>query len=103
MLKKLADDVLALDEDTKFLEKRLSNYVVMDLFNIIFYKTIPCPNGNHCKHNPRKIVHKNDFTDSELDCYYYHHEKDRRRFVLNGKIRDFNYAGNFGDSKKDPS
>jgi len=96
-LKKLSEDFI---EENKLLEKRLAEKVVMDLVHIVFYKTIPCSQGNHCKHNPRKIVHKNDFLDIELDCYFYHHEKDRRRLVLNGHEKEFKYAGNFADNKK---
>ncbi len=96
-LKKLTEDFI---EENKLLEKRLAEKVVMDLIHIVFYKTIPCSQGNHCKHYPRKIVHKNDFLDIELDCYFYHHEKDRRRFVLNNSTKEFRYAGNFADNKK---
>lgn len=95
-LKKISE---ALSDDTKVLEKKLSKRVVLDMIHIIFYKTLPCPNGNHCKHYPRKIVHKNDFLDVELDCYFYHHEKDRRRFVLNDGDKEFRYAGNFACGK----
>jgi len=87
-------------EENRLLEKKLAEKVVMDFLHIVFYKTIPCAQGNHCKHYPRKIVHKNDFLDIELDCYYYHHEKDRRRFVIKDSEKEFRYAGNFADNKK---
>jgi len=97
-LKKISDKV---SEDTKVIERRLAKKIVLETIHIIFYKTLPCPKGNHCKHFPRKIVHKNDFLDEELDCYFYHHEKDRRRHVLNDGEKEFKYAGNFGDGKRE--
>lgn len=87
-------------EETRLLQKKLASHTVLKFLHIIFYKVFPCMNGNHCKHYPRKIVHKNDFTDNELDCFFYHHEKDQRRFVLNDGEKEFKYAGNFADSKK---
>ena len=96
-LKKISDKV---SEDTKVIEKKLSKKVVLAMIHILFYKTLPCTKGNQCKHFPRKIVHKNDFLDIELDCYFYHHEKDRRRHVLNDGEKEFKYAGNFGCGKK---
>jgi len=96
-IKKIAEEA---KEDSLILEKKLAANIVMSLLHLIFYKALPCPLGNHCKHNPRKIVHKNDFLDVEIDCYFYHHEKDRRRFVLSEGQKEFKYAGNFGDNKK---
>lgn len=96
-LKKINEDPL---KTNMILEKKLAENVVMSLLHLIFYKSLPCPLGNHCKHSPRKIVHKNDFLDMELDCYYYHHEKDHRRFVVSEGQKEFRYAGNFADGKR---
>jgi len=94
-LKKMANKP---HDRSRLLEKRLAERVVMDVQHLIFYKTRPCPQGSSCKHYPRKIVHNNDFMDIELDCYFYHHEKDQRRFVLNENgEREFYYSGNFGN------
>ena len=103
-LKKLSEVTFAnsstRNSNTLLLEKKLAENVVMNLLHLVFYKSLPCSSGTHCKHLPRKIVHKNDFFDVEMDCYFYHHEKDRRRFVLNDGQKEFKYAGNFGDSKR---
>lgn len=98
-LKKLSQSNL---ETNTIMEKRLAKRVALEMLHLIFYKTLPCPEGNLCKFIPRKIVNKNDFLDEELNCCYYHHEKDRRRFVLNGREKtqkEFKYAGNFFDGK----
>jgi len=99
-LKKISDKI---SDETKVIEKRLSKRIVLSMSHIVFYKTLPCSKGNQCRYYPRKIVHKNDFLDDELDCYFYHHEKDRRRFVLNDGEKEFRYAGNFGDGKRGPN
>jgi hypothetical protein len=99
-LKQLTNEVMTLGEENRFLEKKLASHVVLSLMHNFFYKIFPCPNGSHCKNYPRKIVHKNDFSDREMDCFFYHHEKDRRRFVLSKDEKEFCYAGNFGDGKK---
>ena len=88
-------------DESRLLEKRLAEKVVMNMKQLLSYKTMPCITGKECKNCPRKIVDKNDFKDNELDCYFYHHEKDQRRFVLRGtKQEEFSYSGNFCGKKE---
>lgn len=60
ILIKLASDNTDLD-DNRLLEKKLATKTVFSFIHLIFFKTLPCPDGNFCKNCPRKIVHKNDF------------------------------------------
>mmetsp|Transcript_2288 Transcript_2288/g.2016 ORF Transcript_2288/g.2016 Transcript_2288/m.2016 type:complete len:174 (-) Transcript_2288:212-733(-) len=87
-------------EENRLLEKRLASKTVFSFIHLVFFKTLPCPKGTFCKNCPRKIVHKNDFLDVEMDCFFYHHEKDHRRLVLNEIGKEFRYAGNFADSRR---
>ena len=97
-LKRISEDSTKKEQ---LLEKKLAEKIVMNMLQVVFYKTLPCNPGGYCKNYPRKIVHKNDFLDVKLGCYFYHHEKDRRRFVINEADQEFCYTGNFGESKKE--
>lgn len=52
----------------------------MNIFSLSFeellnYKTKPCSNES-CLYYPRELVSSNNYLDEELECPYYHHNKD---------------------------
>jgi hypothetical protein len=99
-IKQLCREDIILMEENHLLEKKLASHFVLSFLHNIFYKTLPCVSGTHCKYFPRRIVHKNDFADNEIECYFYHHEKDRRRLAVGNNEKEFRYAGNFADARK---
>jgi len=92
-----------LQTQAKLLLKKLSPFQVMNFPQVILYKTLPCPRGDTCKNKPREIAPSNQYKDEELECPFYHHEKDRRRLPITRKVEDeFIYKANYDKSKCDP-
>lgn len=88
---------------SKLLLKKLSPFQVMNFPQVILYKTLPCPRGDSCKNKPREIAPSNQYKDEELECPFFHHEKDRRRVPITRKVEDeFIYKANYDKSKCDP-
>jgi hypothetical protein len=88
---------------SKLLLKKLSPFQVMNFPQVILYKTLPCPRGDACKNKPREIAPSNQYKDEELECPFFHHEKDRRRLPITRKVEDeFIYKANYDKSKCDP-
>lgn len=68
---------------------------MMTFAQICLYKVLPCPDP-HCASRPREIVTHNQYKDTEYECPFYHHERDRRRIVINSNIEeDFVYKANY--------
>lgn len=79
---------------------------MMTFAQLCLYKVLPCPN-QRCHNRPREIVTHNQYKDSEYECPFYHHERDRRRIVLAfNQEEDFSYKANYfeegrsGDDKE---
>ena len=92
-----------LHNNSRLLLKKLSPFQVMNFPQVILYKTLPCPEGDNCKRKPREIAPSNQYKDEELECPFFHHEKDRRRLPISRKVEDeFIYKANYDKSKCDP-
>jgi len=92
-----------LQSQSKLLLKKLSPFQVMNFPQVILYKTLPCPRGENCKSKPREIAPSNQYKDEELECPFYHHDKDRRRLPITRKVEEeFIYKANYDKSKCDP-
>jgi len=92
-----------LQNNSRLLLKKLSPFQVMNFPQVILYKTLPCPRGDNCKSKPREIAPSNQYKDEELECPFYHHDKDRRRLPITRKVEDeFIYKANYDKSKCDP-
>ena len=76
--------------------KVVSNIHVMNFAQLVLYKTLPCPQEDKCPYSPRQLAPSNQYQDSELACYYYHHDKDQRRVPIPFKFKDdFTYTANY--------
>jgi len=74
---------------------RLSTSRMMTFAQLILYKVLPCPDPN-CASRPREIVTHNQYKDHEYECPFYHHERDRRRIVINcASEEEFIYKANY--------
>jgi len=68
---------------------------MMTFAQLCLYKVLPCSNLR-CQNKPREIVTHNQYKDSEYECPFYHHERDRRRIVLNpNQEEEFIYKANY--------
>jgi len=87
-------------ESNELIAKRLSAMQVLNFAQITLYKVLPCPHTN-CPNKPREIATHNQYKDFEYECPFYHHERDRRRLVITGKIgEEFIYKANYFEENK---
>ena len=74
---------------------------IMTFAQLIFYKTLPCPLWDKCPKKPREIAPANQYQDEEFLCFYYHHEKDRRRVIIPVNLKeDFVYTANYNKNNE---
>jgi len=73
---------------------------MMTFAQICLYKVLPCFNPR-CVKRPREIVTHNQYKDHEYECPFYHHERDRRRIIINSAFDDeFAYKANYFEERR---
>ena len=77
-------DVKYADVDTaiNILSKHVDSMAVMETREVLIYKVLPCPSGDSCTKKPAEVVPHNEYMDKSLECPFFHHERDRRRIVV---------------------
>jgi len=100
-------DVKYADVDTaiNILSKHVDSMSVMEPRELLIYKVLPCPLEENCSKKPAEIVPHNEYMDKFLECPFYHHEKDKRRIVVECiEEEEFTYKANYqkgGDASVD--
>ena len=72
----------------------------MSFAQIVLYKVLPC-SDSECQKCPRGVVTHNQYKDTEYECPFYHHDKDRRRLVIGAQLyEEFEYKANYFDERR---
>lgn len=91
----LLRNIVSLPENDQDLARNMMTFA-----QICLYKVLPCPDP-HCSGRPREIVTHNQYKDSEYECPFYHHDRDRRRIVISCNIQeDFVYKANYYEADR---
>jgi len=92
-------DVKYADVDTaiSIMSKHVDTMAVLEPRELLIYKVLPCPLGSTCPKRPAEVVAHNEYMDKYLECPFFHHEKDRRRIVVESVEGDeeFIYKANY--------